>query len=160
MKNQFKCLMAVLITFFLAANVFSQEWTKAQLEVWQVVEDSWALSMTNDVQAMVASIHSQYQGWNDRQPLPMTKQMVIEDYQRSIDHGDKMDYYSLNPARIVITNNAAVVDYYFVFQVTFKDEDEENEKITISGQNAEFYIKENGKWMLLGDMTTIKSKKD
>jgi hypothetical protein len=150
--------MVMVIAFIVTANVFAQEWTKAQLEVWQVVEDSWTAWKADDIEGMAATIHEQYQGWNDQLPLPITKEMVIESYQNT-DFG-KLDYFTLNPARIVITDNAAVVDYYFEFKGVIEHEEEENEAYYVNGQNVEFYVKEGGKWLMLGDMTTINYEED
>lgn len=158
MKNLLKYQMVTLIAFIATANVFTQEWTKAQLEVWNVVEDSWTKWKAEDIDGMAFSIHEKYQGWNNQQPLPLTKEMLIKNYQNA-DFG-KLDYYAINPARIVITENAAVVDYYFNFKVIIEHEEEENKAYYINGQNVEFYIKEGGKWLLLGDMTTINKEEN
>jgi len=159
MKNLFKFQLVALIILFATTNVIAQEWTKEQLEVWQVVEDSWTQWKTGDFESMAANTHEQYQGWNDKQPLPLSKELMLKSYQISIDLGDKLDYFFINPARIVITKNAAVVDYYFYFEGTIKKEDK-NEKYSVHGQNAEFYVKEGGKWLMLGDMTTIHHEED
>jgi len=71
----------------------------------------------------------------------------------------KVNFYSLNPARIVITENAAIVDYYYWYEATYT-RGEKKELIEDRGQNVEFYVKEEGKWMLLGDMTTHKENKE
>ena len=159
MKNLLKFQLIVLVILFATTNVIAQEWTKEQLELWQIVEDGWKHFQTGDIDGLAALTHEKYQGWNDQQPLPINKEMMIKFYKRSIDLGDKVDYFFLNPARIVITKNAAVVDYYFNFKGTIVKENE-NEEYSVNGQNVEFYVKEDGKWLLLGDMTTINYKED
>lgn len=59
--------------------------------------------------------------------------------------------YDISPARIVVTENAAVVDYYYNFYATWSWGDTKEEK-EIKGRLAEFWIKEKGEWKLLGDM--------
>jgi hypothetical protein len=158
MKTLLKCAVVAFIASIAATASFSQEWTKAQKELWQIVEDSWAKWKAGDIQGSLVYLHEKYQGWNDQSPLPITKEMTT---QRSLETKDnfKIDYFSLNPARIVITENAAVVDYYYTFEATFT-RGEKKELIESNGQNAEFYVKEGGKWLLLGDMTTIKERVD
>jgi len=154
MKTLLKCAVVAVIASILTTAAFTQEWTKAQKEVWQVVEDGWAKWKAGDIPGSLAYLHEKYQGWNDQSPLPITKEMTSKRYEETKDNF-KIDYFSLNPARIVITENAAVVDYYYTFEATYI-KGEEKELIESNGQNAEFYIKEGGKWLLLGDMTTIK----
>jgi len=153
-------LKIALIAWFavIASTSFAQEWTKAQKEVWQVVEDSWAKTKAGDLNTMFAYIHERYQGWNDHDPLPVTKVQVM-DWFKKIMEMSKLDDYVLNPARITLTENAAVVDYYVWYQVSFQQGDQKGVK-TFKGKNAEFYVKEGGKWQLLGDMSITNEQKE
>jgi hypothetical protein len=158
MKTSLKCAVVVFTAFIATTTAFSQEWTKAQNEVWQIVEDSWTKWKTGDFEGVAACLHEKYQGWNDQMPLPITKQRVK---QSNLEMKDimKLEHFSLNPARIVITENAAVVDYYYMYEGTYT-RGEKKELMESHGQNVEFYIKEGGKWLLLGDMTTVKEKEN
>jgi hypothetical protein len=154
MKRLFKVTAMALTALVVTTGSFAQEWTKAQQEVWQVVEDSWTKWKAGDLQGSYAGIHEKYQGWSNESALPMDKSMVVKWYE-SMKDIMKVDYYMLNPARIVVTDNVAVVDYYFDFAATYTWGDKKDHKEG-HGKNAEFYIKEGGKWMLLGDMTIHK----
>jgi hypothetical protein len=158
MRNLLKCAAVAFIAFIATTVAFTQEWTKAQKEVWQIVEDGWAKWKAGDYAGGEAYLHEKYQGWNDQIPLPITKARVV---QQNLEYKDvsKLEHYSLNPARIVITENAAVVDYYYSAQTTYKT-GEKTVPYNFHGKNAEFYVKEAGKWLLLGDMTTIVVEKD
>jgi hypothetical protein len=158
MKTSLRLAAVALTVFIATTNAFTQEWTKAQNEVWQIVEDGWTKWKTGDLASMEAYLHEKYQGWNDQIPLPITKQQVK---QSNLEMKDimKLDHFSLNPARIVITENAAVVDYYYMYEGTYT-RGEKKELMEVHGQNVEFYIKEGGKWLLLGDMTTVKEKEN
>jgi len=158
MKKTVTCAVIALIAFIASTSAFAQEWTKAQKEVWQIVEDGWTKWKAGDITGTTIYLHEKYQGWNDQSPLPLTKEQVVRRFQEFKDR-EKIESFFLNPARIVITENAAVVDYYFSVESTFIS-GEKKEQLNYHGQNAEFYIKEGGKWMLLGDMTTIKEEKD
>ena len=158
MRTFLKCAVVAFTAFIATTTAFTQEWTKAQKEVWQIVEDSWTKWKAGDIQGSIANIHEKYQGWNDQMPLPVTKEMTIKRAQEMKDMF-KIDNFSLNPARIVVTENAAVVDYYYWYEATYSH-GEKKEIIEDRGQNAEFYIKEDGKWLLLGDMTTVKENKE
>jgi hypothetical protein len=70
----------------------------------------------------------------------------------------KVMYSDMEPARITVVGDAAVVHYYFTFVALFSYEGKEFER-EMEGKNAEFYIKDKGKWVLLGDMTYVKQEK-
>jgi hypothetical protein len=80
MKAVIRTSVIAAIILFAASALVAQEWTKAQKEVWQVVEDSWAKTKTWDIDGLMASIHEKYQGWNESAPLPMNKEQVGEFY--------------------------------------------------------------------------------
>ena len=145
------CLLLFLFIGLAITSSFAQEWTKSQKEVWQIVEDSWTKWKAGDIEGAIAYTHDKYQGWSNDSPLPSTKEMVKKWYQ---DQKNRMriESYELNPARIVITENAAVVDYFFYFEMTYT-RGEKKELQEWYGKNAEFYVKEGGKWLLLGDLT-------
>jgi hypothetical protein len=103
-------------------------------------------------------MHDKMQGWNNENPLPFSKDKILELY-AMMKENMKVEYYNINPARITVTDNAAVVQYYFAFYAVYKMGEKEWEE-QITGKNAEFYVKEKGKWLLLGDMTYIEENDD
>jgi hypothetical protein len=150
MKNLLKTTFTSALILLLSLPAITQEWTKEQNEVWKVVEDEWAKWKSGDVDGVAAMVHEKYQGWSIDSPLPMGKQKMIQWY-RDMKDMMKVSYYSIEPARISVTKNAAVVDYYFSFSVDFTMNDKKETK-EMEGKTAEFYVKEDGKWQLLGDM--------
>lgn len=159
MKMTLKLLLAAVI--ILAASLGSisaQEWTDAQKEVWRAVEQGWLDWKSGDIDAAKASMHDKMQGWNNENPLPFSKAKIMELY-AMMKENMKIEYYSLNPARITVTEDAAVVHYYFTFYAVYKMGEKQSEE-KISGKNAEFYVKEKGEWLLLGDMTFIDEEDD
>jgi len=158
MKTLLKFAMVAFALFLATTTVFAQEWTKEQKEVWKVVEDSWTSWKAGDIEGATACIHEKYQGWNETSPLPMTKEMVKAWFNEMKTKGT-VDYFSLNPARIVVYENAAVVDYFFNLSVTYTVGEEKKQEAA-RGRNAEFYVKVSGKWLLLGDMTVYEDKEE
>jgi hypothetical protein len=151
MKRSLTIAVIAGIAFIASTAAFAQDWTKAQKEVLQIVEDNWLKTKTGDIDGMAATIHEKYQGWNNELPLPANKEQVLKIY-KYLNEVSKLTDYTINPARITVTDNAAVVDYYFSFQLSTPAGDKKAVKI-YTGKNVEFYIKEGGKWLLLGDMT-------
>jgi ketosteroid isomerase-like protein len=158
MKTSLKIAVIAFVAFIATTTAFAQEWTKEQKEVWKVVEDSWTSWKAGDIEGATDCIHEKYQGWNEESPLPLNKAMVKAWFNEMKEKG-KADYFSLNPARIVVYENAAVVDYFFNISVTYTVGETKKQE-TAKGRNAEFYVKVSGKWLLLGDMTVYEDKED
>jgi hypothetical protein len=150
MKKIMRNLVIAVLVLFATGMASAQEWTKEQTEVWKVVQDSWKGWKAGDVTAVAATLHEKYQGWSDNDPLPLGKQSVI-DWFNSMKGSMSFNYYSVEPARILVLNSSAVVDYYYNFNVTWKMGDKVESK-DVKGKIAEFYVKDGGKWLLLGDM--------
>ena len=135
----------------------AQEWTSAQKEVWKVVKTGWEYWKTGDVEASMDIMHENYQGWNADYPLPSSKAKVREYYDMMKEFFEVM-YFDISPARITVVDNAAVVHYYFSFYALYGGEKKMEKEI--KGKNAEFYVKEKGKWLFLGDMTIVEEGGD
>jgi len=130
----------------------SQLCTDDQKDVWAEVENWWAKWKAKDNEGAFANVHKDYMGWNVEDVMPVD----YEEWYQSTSRYDEniIDReYDIDPVRIVVKGNAAVVHYYYAFSVKFKD-GEEIKNAQYKGKWTEFFIKEKGKWMLLGDMTT------
>lgn len=154
MKKTAFTLTIVAILILNSLVTFAQEWTKEQKEVWQVVVDSWEKYANNDFDEFFSYLHEKYQGWNHQDPLPSDIKAVRKQIDFMKDNS-KVTYYNINPARIAVKDNSAVVDYYFVLSYKYTMGEKSGER-NMQGKNAEFWIKEKGKWLLLGDMTFFK----
>ena len=150
-------MMLTAIFLITASNVNAQEWTEDQLEVWQVVETAWENWQNGNYDAALESIHEKYLGWNHEDPLPTNKEKWIKTIKMMEGYAE-LTYFDLEPARITVYHNVAVVDYYFTQTMTFT-KDGEAKDYTIKGKNAEFLIKEKDLWLLIGDMTFWKTNK-
>ena len=150
-------IVILLIAFLGAPTLNAQDWTKDQKEVLDVIENSWAKWQEGDFDASVASIHEKYLGWNQEDPLPTTKTKWVKSIEKMKDNVKLIDY-DIEPARILVYDDVAVVHYYFE-QTMAVTKDDKTTEINYKGKNAEFFIKEGGKWLLIGDMTFWKTKK-
>lgn len=152
----YAAIAVTMIAFLGASTLKAQEWTKEQMEVWKVVENAWAKWQEGDLEASVASVHEKYLGWNEEDPLPTTKEKWVKSISMYKDYVT-FNYYDIEPARILVYGDVAVVDYYYTQSFTYA-KDEEKKDFNLEGKNAEFYIKEKGQWYLIGDMTFWKNK--
>jgi hypothetical protein len=58
-----------------------------------------------------------------------------------------------------VVDKSAVVQYYFEIGMTYTMGEKKTEQ-KMHGKNAEFYVKDGGKWLLLGDMTLHEDDED
>lgn len=151
---------AAIVTFLFAflgtSTISAQEWTKDQKELWKTIENAWAKWQEGDLDAVFENIHEKYLGWNQDDPLPTSKAKWFKSAKIMMEHA-KLAYYDIEPARILVYNDVAVVHYYYEQKIEYTKEGETTHH-SYKGKNAEFCIKEGGKWMLIGDMSVWKSK--
>jgi len=150
MKKMLRFAIIGLMATLFASSSYAQEWTKAQLEVWKTVENEWKSWKAGDVDGLAAIMHEKYQGWNAEDPLPVNKTTVVG-YYTTMKDLFKVQSMNINPARITVTENTAVVDYYFMFTYTM-GEGEKQKSEEYKGRSIECYTREGGKWLLLGDL--------
>jgi len=146
------------VAFLSTSTLMGQEWSKEQKEVWKLVKTGWEGWKTGDTEAAFGTIHDKYLGWNNDDPLPISKakwKSMYEMYQEF----STVEFYSLDAARILVDGNNAVVYYYFEFYSVFEKGDMKKEN-HMEGRNVEFFVKQNGKWMLFGDMTVFDDDDD
>jgi hypothetical protein len=158
-KNMNYTLIVLLIFAFVGVqSVKGQEWSKDQLEVWQEVENGWAAWKSGDTEKAFAGISDKYLGWNTEAPLPISKEKWKSKQEQYKDYVS-VEYYDLQPARIVVTDDNAAIYYFFEFSMVF-EKDGKKKEINTEGRNVEFYVKEKGKWKLFGDMTYFENDDD
>ncbi len=151
MKN-LKTIVFVLCTFLFVSSALAQEWTKDQLELWTSIEATWEKWQGGDTDGALATFHEGYLGWSNEYPMPADKAKITKVWNMMKDSYEVM-FLDLEPVRIVVVGDAAVAHYYFNFYARFMGKEE-----SVKGKNSEFYVKEGGKWMLLGDYTTTAEK--
>jgi hypothetical protein len=160
MKNTIKIAIALvgIVAFGITSTSYAQEWTNDQLEVWGKVEKGWESWQKHDAVQYNMMLHEQYQAWNNETPLPADKKKMREWFNMAKEFMT-IHMYDISPARIAVTENAAVVDYYYNFYATWSWGDHKEEK-EMKGRIAEFWIKEKGEWKLLGDMGAHDDEED
>ncbi len=112
------------------------------MEIWEVIENAWATWQEGDLEVSTANIHEKYLEWNNENPLPTTKEKWIKSMNKMKDFV-KLTYYDIEPARILVYGDVAVIHYYYKQIFTYTKDDETTD-YNYKGKNAEFLIKEKG----------------
>jgi ketosteroid isomerase-like protein len=147
MKTFVKCILIVLcITLLTSTQLFGQEWSEEQKEVWQQVETSWGHYVKQDLEAWLRYFHDDYSGWNNQGALPINKdfirKIVVHEFKTF-----KVLLYNIQPVAINIHGNVAIVQYYWSTVIKDAEGKETNE----SGRWTDIIMKENDMWFLIGD---------
>jgi len=158
MKTIIKMIAVWALTMVLTIPVMAQEWTKEQTEVWNVVKSMWSSWQKGDSEAISMIFHDKYQGWSNEAPLPSGKETALGFFD-SMKEVMKINFYNIEPARITVLKNAAVVNYYCSFSYSYSGEGE-TKSDEVKGKIVEFYVNEGGKWQLLGDMMVNEDNND
>jgi hypothetical protein len=160
MKKSLCVFSSVVLLSLIACQLNAQNWTNEQMEVWNMVVKNNELMYNGDFDGYFANVHADYQGWNNQMPLPVNKTLYKQLMPSDEMVGSiKLDYLMNNPARIVVSGDVAVVHYFFAVTLTMTN-DKGSEPINQKGTNTEFFVKEDGKWLLIGDMTVFVEEKD
>jgi ketosteroid isomerase-like protein len=145
MRNRI-ILLAVFFFGFGLPSVFAQEWTPAQKEVWKNVNDYWALLAKGDMNGFFDYMHPDYVGWDNDSPVPSTK----EESRKWITYrmqGMKMPLWVIKPLAIKIYGNVAFVHYYY----SFIEESPDGKKKSENGRWTDILLKQDAKWVMIGD---------
>ena len=147
----YTAIAMTMIAMFGAVTLNAQICTKEQKAVWQEVENMWKNWKAGDLDAAFANVDNDYLGWNDETPMPLSKDKWVKPMIETKNMRTNINF-NIEPARILVHDNVAVVHYYFSYSFLYTD-GEESHKSSDHGKWTEFFIKENGKWMLIGDFT-------
>ncbi|MEJ2494707.1 MAG: hypothetical protein P8Y79_10325, partial [Ignavibacteriaceae bacterium] len=67
MKNLFSTITILFVVMFLSGNVFAQQWSDAQKEVWDGVEKYWDV---DNAQTFLTYFDDSYMGWSNQSLVP------------------------------------------------------------------------------------------
>lgn len=147
MAKVFIALFFCGIIVFWGFQAFAEEWwTEAQKEVWKTVEARWELIIKGDAKALTANPHEGALSWWPQQLNPVGKEYLEGAYKGWFGLNQPVSY-ELNPLAINIVRNIATVFFYSKWEGKAPPE-------PYSGRNFQVYIKQDGKWRMLGSMSS------
>jgi ketosteroid isomerase-like protein len=130
------------IIVFWGYQVFGQEWTAEQKEVWKAVEADTELFKQGDVDGILGGRHDDVAVWWGNKAYPLDKNGVASGYKRWFNW-DKPVKWELEPYAIKVIGNVAVVFY------TWKWTGKSNSR---KGRKMNTYIKQDNRWLLIGSL--------
>ncbi len=128
-------------------QAFGEEWTAEQKEVWKTVDAQWELILKGGFEALVENYHKDVLIWWPHNSNPSRKESMEGQFRDWFGKGyTKPVSYELNPAAINIFGNISTVYFYYKWE-------SENPSIIYKGRNFQVFIKQDGKWKMLGSST-------
>jgi len=147
MKTLTKSILIVLcITLLSSSQLFGQEWSEEQKEVWKNVETYWDLGVKKDLEGFMDYFHDDFIGWSNHKALPNNKASRHKSVSHSFETTTVL-IQDLQPVAIKIYDNVAIVHYYYS-EVSKDVEGKENNE---SGRWTDILMKQGDKWVMIGD---------
>ncbi len=141
-------LFAVSAAILLAApSVVSAQmpnWSKEQMEVWEVVSESWADDVAKNGKWPEAYADEQMVAWEADFPIPRSKASIAK-WSRFYDSQGKTLQYEISPVAIAVSGNTAVANYMAVMVTQRADDKPEREVIGIT----ETLVRTGNRWKYL-----------
>jgi len=147
MKSLSKCILVVLcITLLSSAQLFGQEWSEEQKEVWKNVETYANLWAKGDLEGFLDYFHDDFSGWKNKDALPRNKDRTRK-FNSHNWKTTKVLVTDNQPVGINIFDNVAIVQYYFTDVI----KDKEGKEQTVRGRWTDILMKQGDKWIIIGD---------
>lgn len=125
-------------------QVFGQDWTAEQKEVWISVQGYWENIKKGDVDAALAGQHDKMLVWFSMNPDPLKKELIGSEYNTWVSRF-KPTFVKLKPLAITIVKNVANVFYLFKWESA-------NKEVSDRGRTLITLVKEDNKWLAIGSL--------
>ena len=146
MKKRIISLFVTCLAMLASATLFAQEWSTDQKEVWKNVETYWDLSAKGDLEEHSGYYHNDFSGWNYLSPLPHDRATRVK-FVKFLRSKSKTLFYDIQPLAIKIHGNVAIVHYSYIVISKSEEEKEKEEQ----GRWTDILIKQDDKWIMIGD---------
>ena len=150
--NRFLFIVILIIPF---TSGFSQmqNFTKAQKEVWQTVQNYWDLYSKGDAVGYLGYVDDSYHGWSYTFQTPMNKTDITKFVKADMSQNTEI-MHVLTPAVIWVKGDFSYVDYYYQLTV----QNSKGDVKSSGGRWTDILMKKENKWVLIGDQGGQTSK--
>jgi ketosteroid isomerase-like protein len=143
-------LILLCLSLLSSAQLFGQEWSEQQKEVWAQVEGRWQAWVEGDYNKGMSFISDDWRGWSGIHHAPLTKKTDKPGLERWLQNY-KIVLIHLHPFVIDIHDDFATV-FYSNQNVTEQKDGSETKNQT---KWTEIYRKIDGKWLLISSYFDI-----
>jgi hypothetical protein len=134
--------LATLLMIPLAGN--AQNWTAAEQEVLQAMDDCLQASKDHNQEAFLACVHDDFAGWNYGMPAPRNKEAIRRSWGLS---DQELVTWWIQPLTIKIHGNVAVINSYGYFPYRGSEGEEEWTR----ARWTDVMLKQGNRWVYIAD---------
>ena len=147
MKSLTKGLFIVMcITLLSSTQLFGQEWSEEQKEVWAKVEGLWQALADGDYNKFKSFFGDDFRGWRDDWHAPHTLESFKPWMERWLKN-NKYVLYDIYPLAIDIHGDVAIVFYSWQEVLEQKDGSDMNNR----GNWTSIFQKIDGIWLIIAE---------
>jgi hypothetical protein len=128
----------------------AEQWSQAQKGAWETIESHWQKIVQGDVESFISYIHPQFTGFGHESPL-MIDRDTLEKWVGFWTKTTKIPVYELQPVHINVFGDQVAVVHYYIFTV----EKTEKEGKRVVRRYTTTLLKENGKWLIIGNQNQL-----
>ena len=148
MKNRSKIFLLIALTFSIFnSNLFAQQWSSEQKEVWAGIEKYWEVSSKGDAQGFMSYFDESYIGWSYQTVVPQNKSNTSKWITNEVKNNTTV-LYTLTPVTIWVKGDFAFANYFYA-QIEKNNQIGKEEQT--AGKWTDILMKKDGKWLLIGD---------
>jgi hypothetical protein len=119
------------------------EFSPEQHELWQRVNELWALSQRRDPAEIRNTLHPRYVGWDMSRPLPHNREFAV---QSVAGDSPRVTQYQLQPLSVeVYDHRVGIVHYRYSATVVSRD----SQVLAVTGKWTETYLKQDVNWIMI-----------
>jgi ketosteroid isomerase-like protein len=147
MKTLTKSILTVLcVTLLSSIQLFGQEWSEEQKEVWAGVENWWQAWADGDINKINSCIAEGFRGWREDFYAPYTM-MSSQPWWKHWLQNNKVVVQQMTPAAIDIHDDIAIV--FLSYQEVWEHKDGSEKEYR--GKWTEIYRKIDGNWLIISE---------
>lgn len=141
-------LLPPAAVLFLATSsaLHAQEWSPAEREVWQFIEQCNQRYFEEDRNGVLACYHDDFVGWAYGDPAPRTKDSVRKFLPSELESAEPVAY-DVRPIAISVFGDTAVAHY----ALKWVEEDDTGARQTIDMIWTDVLLRQDGRWSWIGD---------
>jgi ketosteroid isomerase-like protein len=147
MKNLLSAITILFVVMLLSGNIFAQQWSAEQQDVWAGVQKYWDVSAKGDVQRFLSYFDDSYVGWSNQSLVPQSKSNTSKWIENDMKNTTTI-LYTITPLTIWVKGDFAYVHYSYAQLTRSKNSDKTTSS---SGIWTDILMKKDGKWVLIGD---------
>ena len=131
---------------FWSTQAFGEEWTAAQKEVWNVIEERWIGLKEGDLKALEAGIHNEALSWRFTKEAPLKKNLTMLGYERWVSYA-RPATYEIKPYAVQIFGDD-IANVFYSYKWEAKNEYSGHTRVLMTLK------KENGKWLIISALSS------